>query len=89
VRNSSPFTRNQIVAALNELNIGTRLLFAGNLLKQPAFQNIERRVVGSLDNTDIVMNDTFWIGVWPGLTREMLDFVIESISDFIQKAVNK
>lgn len=89
VRPTSPFTRNEIVTALNNLNIGTRLLFAGNLLKQPAFQNIERRVVGSLDNTDIIMNDTFWVGVWPGLTKEMLDFVIESIDDFIKKATQK
>ncbi len=89
VRKSSPFTRNEIVSALNDANIGTRLLFAGNLLKQPAFQNIERRVVGSLENTDIVMNDTFWVGVWPGLTREMLDFVIESIANYVKKAVKK
>jgi CDP-6-deoxy-D-xylo-4-hexulose-3-dehydrase len=89
VRKSSPFTRNEIVSALNDANIGTRLLFAGNLLKQPAFQNIERRVVGSLENTDIVMNDTFWVGVWPGLTPEMLDFVIESIANFVKKAVKK
>jgi CDP-6-deoxy-D-xylo-4-hexulose-3-dehydrase len=79
VRKDSPLTRNQIVQALNEMKIGTRLLFGGNLLRQPAFAGTPRRVVGDLTNTDIVMNDTFWIGVWPGLTLPMLDYMIESI----------
>ena len=79
VKKDSPLNRNQIVQALNELKIGTRLLFGGNLLRQPAFVGTPRRVVGDLVNTDIVMNDTFWIGVWPGLTIPMLDYMIESI----------
>ena len=79
VKNESPVTRNEFVQKLNELQIGTRLLFGGNLLKQPAFQGTPRRVIGDLKNTDIIMNDTFWIGVWPGLSEQMLDFVIESI----------
>jgi CDP-6-deoxy-D-xylo-4-hexulose-3-dehydrase len=79
VRKNSPLNRNQIVQALNENKIGTRLLFGGNLLRQPAFAGTPRRVVGDLANTDIVMNDTFWIGVWPGLTIPMLDYMIESI----------
>ena len=79
LRSESPISRNDFVQKLNELQIGTRLLFGGNLLKQPAFQDTQRRVVGDLKNTDIVMNDTFWIGVWPGLTKPMLDYVIESI----------
>lgn len=85
VRENAPFSRNQVVAHLDEKKIGTRLLFAGNLLKQPAFQNIDHRVVGSLENTDIIMNDTFWIGVWPGLSRAMLDYVIQEIIDFTKK----
>ena len=79
VKSGSPKTRNQIVRELNEAKIATRLLFGGNLLRQPAFAGTPRRVVGELTNTDIVMNDTFWIGVWPGLTIPMLDYMVENL----------
>ena len=79
VRDGSPISRNDLVKKLNERNIGTRLLFGGNLLRQPAFIGTPRRVVGNLKNSDIVMNQTFWIGVWPGLTEEMLRYVVENI----------
>ena len=79
VKDGGPRTRNQIVQELNEAKIATRLLFGGNLLRQPAFIGTPRRVVGELINTDIVMTDTFWIGVWPGLTIPMLDYMIEQI----------
>jgi CDP-6-deoxy-D-xylo-4-hexulose-3-dehydrase len=79
VRDNSPLSRNELVQHLNGKQIGTRLLFAGNLIRQPAFLDIPRRVVGSLDNSDRVMNQVFWIGVWPGLTSQMLDFVIDEI----------
>jgi len=79
VKNGGPKTRNQIVQELNRAKIATRLLFGGNLLRQPAFMGTPRRVVGELINTDIVMNDTFWIGVWPGLTIPMLDYTIEQL----------
>lgn len=85
VRESSPITRNVLVQELNEKNIGTRLLFGGNLLRQPAFMGTPRRIIGDLPNTDIVMNDTFWIGVWPGLTIPMIDFIIETIHGIFQK----
>jgi CDP-4-dehydro-6-deoxyglucose reductase, E1 len=85
VRESSPITRNALVQELNEKKIGTRLLFGGNLLRQPAFMGTPRRVIGDLPNTDIVMNDTFWIGVWPGLTLPMLDFMIETMQEIYQK----
>ena len=85
VNQSSPKTRNQIVQELNEYKIGTRLLFGGNLLRQPAFANTPRRIHGDLKNTDTIMNDTFWIGVWPGLTIPMLDFVIEILHKILGK----
>jgi len=85
VRESSPVSRNSLVQELNEKNIGTRLLFGGNLLRQPAFIGTPRRVVGDLKNTDIVMNDTFWIGVWPGLTIPMLDFMIETLQGIFKR----
>jgi CDP-6-deoxy-D-xylo-4-hexulose-3-dehydrase len=83
VKSNSPKSRNQIVQELNIKKIGTRLLFGGNLLRQPAFKGTPRRVIGDLKNTDQVMNDTFWIGVWPGLTLEMLDYVIESMHELL------
>ena len=84
VKPGGPKTRNQIVKELNESKVATRLLFGGNLLRQPAFIGTPRRVVGELTNTDIVMNDTFWIGVWPGLTIPMLDYVIETIYKLLE-----
>jgi len=84
VRQNSRINRNDLVKLLNEKRIGTRLLFGGNLLRQPAFVGTPRRVVGSLENTDEVMRNTFWIGVWPGLTKKMLDFVIEQIGTFFR-----
>lgn len=79
VKSGGPKTRNQIVQELDQAKIATRLLFGGNLLRQPAFMGTPRRVIGELINTDIVMNDTFWIGVWPGLTIPMLDYMIEEL----------
>jgi CDP-6-deoxy-D-xylo-4-hexulose-3-dehydrase len=84
VKEDSPITRNDLVKKLNERKIGTRLLFGGNLLRQPAFIGTPRRVVGNLKNSDIVMNNTFWIGVWPGLTEEMLDYIIETFHDLFR-----
>lgn len=83
IRKGSPKTRNEIVKALNEMKIATRLLFGGNLLRQPAFSGSPRRVHGELTNTDIVMRDTFWIGVWPGITTDMLDYIIHSIKKIL------
>jgi len=79
VKENGPISRNKLVEKLNESNIGTRLLFGGNLLRQPAFKGTPRRVVGELTNTDFVMTNTFWIGVWPGLTIQMLDYMIDQL----------
>ena len=84
VRSDVRKTRNQIVQELNEAKIATRLLFGGNLLRQPAFVGTPRRVFGELINTDTIMNQTFWIGVWPGLTTQMLDHVIETLEKIMK-----
>lgn len=75
--------RTEIIKYLNDYRILTRLLFAGNLTKQPGYANREFRVVGNLKNTDKIMNDSFWLGVWPGLNEEHLDYVIEKFKDFL------
>ena len=83
VKEAGPKTRNQIVQELNEAKIATRLLFGGNLLRQPAFMGTPRRVIGDLTNTDIVMNHTFWIGVWPGLSIPMLDYMVRTLHKIV------
>jgi CDP-6-deoxy-D-xylo-4-hexulose-3-dehydrase len=72
------------VRALEAKKIGTRLLFGGNLLRQPAYEECEFRIVGDLKNTEFIMNNVFWIGVYPGLTGEMLDYVAETIVEFVE-----
>jgi CDP-6-deoxy-D-xylo-4-hexulose-3-dehydrase len=79
VREDAPFTRAQAINHLESRRISTRLLFGGNLIRQPAYLGIEHRVVGGLTNTDFVMNNVFWIGVYPGLTLPMIDYMAETI----------
>lgn len=79
VREGAPFTRVEAINHLEDRKISTRLLFGGNLIRQPAYLNIEHRVVGDLSNTDFVMNNVFWIGVYPGLTTPMIDYMSETI----------
>lgn len=79
----APFSRADIVAHLESRRIGTRLLFAGNLTRHPAYQHTPFRVSGDLVNSDVITERTFWVGVYPGVTREMTDFVIESIREFV------
>jgi len=78
-----PVNREDLLRFLDSRKIGTRLLFAGNITKQPAYKNVDFRVVGDLTNTDLVMTRSFWVGVYPGLTSQMMDYVIESITDFM------
>jgi CDP-6-deoxy-D-xylo-4-hexulose-3-dehydrase len=77
--------RNAIIQFLNDNKIGTRYLFAGNILKQPAYQNINHRVVGDLKHTNAIMNDGFWIGVWPGLNEKHIDYIVGKIKEFIKE----
>lgn len=83
LRDGARVTRNELVQKLEERRIGTRLLFAGNILRQPAYKHIAHRVVGDLTNTDTIMHNTFWIGVYPGLTEEMLQYVADTIGDIL------
>ena len=86
VKEDAPFSRNEIIQHLQTENIGTRYLFAGNLVKQPYFvdNDINYRVIGDLRNTDIIMNNTFWVGVYPGITEQMSSYIIDSFLDFLE-----
>ncbi|SEF74354.1 CDP-6-deoxy-D-xylo-4-hexulose-3-dehydrase [Bryocella elongata] len=86
VKPGAPFKRDQLTMALEAAKIGTRNIFAGNLVRQPAYEGWEYRVVGDLTNTDFVMNNVFWIGVYPGLTNEMLDYIAKTATEFIANA---
>lgn len=85
VRENAPCTRNALVQYLEENRIGTRLLFGGNLVRQPLYKGLKYRVVGELGNTDKVMQSAFWLGVFPGLTEEMLTYTVSKIRDFFRK----
>lgn len=78
------FSRNEIVKYLNDNRIGTRLLFSGNITKQPYFKNFDFKIKSSLKNTDMIMENSFWIGVYPGLNFEHLDYTVEVISKFLK-----
>lgn len=86
VRPEAPFKRNDLVRHLEGRKIATRLMFAGNLLRQPAYQDVDHRKIGDLRNTDRVMNEVVWIGVYPGLDAARLTYVLESIQSFCRAA---
>lgn len=83
VREDAPFSRDDIVHYLEEHKIATRMLFGGNLLKQPAYSDMKYRAPYALVNTDLVMDNLFWIGVYPGLTEEMIQYVLEKFGEFV------
>jgi CDP-6-deoxy-D-xylo-4-hexulose-3-dehydrase len=87
VRETAPFSRNALIDFLYAKKIATRQLFGGNLVRQPAYAGLKFRVVGDLRNSDRVMNQAFWIGVYPGLTQPMLDYVLETINEIASKGV--
>ena len=90
VKQNAPFRRDDIVQHLEQNNIQTRMLFAGNFVRQPAFNQIRKqknayKIIGELTNTDIIMNQSFWLGVYPGLNKPMLKYIIETIKNFIKQ----
>lgn len=85
IRHGASFSRQQLVQYLEDHRIGTRLLFAGNILKQPAFKDVSYRVAGELKNTDLIMERTFWIGVYPGLGQKEINYVLDIFDRFLQK----
>ena len=77
----APLDRNALVQRLDERKIQTRLLFAGNLVRQPAYANVAYRAVGELPNADVIMNDVFWVGTYPGLGDAEIDFIARAIAE--------
>jgi CDP-6-deoxy-D-xylo-4-hexulose-3-dehydrase len=82
IRNNAQFTRNEIVHYLENNKIATRMLFGGNLIKQPAYSDMIYKSAGPLVNTDLVMNNLFWVGVYPGLNPEMCNYIVASFDEF-------
>lgn len=89
VRPETSLIRNQVTRYIEEHNVQTRLLFSGNLIKHPCFDQIRDtdayRVVGKLENTDFIMNNTFWVGVYPGMTDEMIDYMAKVIIEAVNQ----
>ena len=83
IRDSKYFNRNELVKYLEHKNIHSRLLFAGNVLKQPYMLAQNYKVSGTLENTEKILFDTFWLGVFSGLNNQMLDYMVDSISEYI------
>jgi CDP-6-deoxy-D-xylo-4-hexulose-3-dehydrase len=85
LRDGLPFTRRDAVEYLDQHKVGTRQLFAGNLIRQPAFKGVEYRVVGDLTNTDKIMNDSFWIGVWPGIGPAERNYMVRTFKTMVKE----
>ena len=85
LQENSKISRRELINVLDKAKIGTRLLFGGNLVKQPAYRSVEFRIVGNLDQTEKIMNNTFWVGVQPSLSDDHIDYVAETINQALSK----
>ena len=85
VRGDAPFSRKNLVTYLDGNKIDTRMLFAGNGIRQPAFDNVKYKIAGSLEQTDMCMNNTFWFGVYPGLDDNQLDYIFQKAREFLAR----
>jgi CDP-6-deoxy-D-xylo-4-hexulose-3-dehydrase len=86
LRPEAPFSRNDLLRYLDSRKIGFRLLFAGNLIRQPAYQEVQYRVVGTLENTDLLMERSFWLGVYPGLNESMISYVLDTLDSWMRRS---
>lgn len=86
IKEKSKVVREDLLRYLDARKIGTRLMFAGNIMRQPAYLNTEFRVHGKLQNTDLIMKNSFWVGLHPSLSDEMLEYMVRSIKEFALKA---
>ena len=85
VQENAPFTRNQLTEYLEKNKIGTRNVFSGNLLKHPAYENTKYKTAGKIISADIILNNAFWIGVYPGINDKMLSYIKKTIQKFLHK----
>ena len=83
IKENSPFSRNQLVRFLEKNRVATRMLFGGNITKQPAYFNRKHKIVSKLENTDYVMKNSFWFGVYPGIDKKMSNYVVDLFDNFI------
>jgi CDP-6-deoxy-D-xylo-4-hexulose-3-dehydrase len=81
VKEAAPFSRHDLVTPLEDRRLGTRLMYGGNLLQQPAYADVQARIVGDLANARHVTDSSFWIGVYPGISEQMLEFLVGSINE--------
>lgn len=88
VREEAPFNRDELVTHLEDNKIATRMIFGGNLLKQPAYKKIKYRSQRSLEKTDIAMRDLFWLGVYPGITTEIIEYMLMKFDEFMDAKIN-
>ena len=88
IKDNAPFTLVELNAYLSSHNVDTRPIFSGNITRQPYFKTKNYNVSGSLENSDKIMMQTFWIGVYPGLTTEMMEYVVNTIENFINHKIN-